>query len=127
MSTPREQITAQFKTDHPAGTPAAWDVYDWPVKLTELRRPAAVVYRTTLAPAPGGLSHEITLELYGTKTEGPDAEAELDDLLDAAMLSLQRLGPVAVKKAERTTFGGVFQGWAFELSWTSSDIYKAQV
>lgn len=127
MSTPREQVAAQFRTDHPAGTAGAWDVYEWPVQLSEIRRPAAVVYRTTVTRAAHGLSHDLTLDVYGTKTEGAEAEAELDNLLDSAMLSLQRLGPVAVKKAERSTFAGSFQGWSFELSWASSDIYKAQI
>jgi hypothetical protein len=123
VSTPRQQLAAQLRTDN-----AGWDVYEWPAKLTELRKPTAVVYRTALAPVTGGLSHDLDLEVYGLRSDsGPETEDALDNLLDAAMLSLQRLPGVAVVKATRTTFADVFQGWALELRWTSSDIYKAQV
>lgn len=123
MATPRETIAAQFRTDQ-----TGWDVYEWPFEPTEVRKPATVViYRHTLAPMAGGLSHELTLQLYGRGTGGPATETDLDNLLDSVMLSLQRVGPVQVRKAERKTFAESFQGWELDLLWLSSDIYKAQV
>lgn len=122
MATPRETIAAQFRTDH-----TGWDVYDFPYEPSELRKPTAVVYRSTLAPVANGLDHELTCQLYGLKSLGAASEAELDTLLDGVMLSLQRLDLVRVKSATRKTFGDVFQGWELELGWTSSDIYKTQI
>lgn len=122
MATPRETIAAQL-----AGDQAGWDVYNYPFEPSEVRKTTAVIYRTTLAPITGGLQHDLTLQVYGPGSLGAKTETDLDTTLDAVMLSLQRLGPVQVRKAERKTFGSSFQGWEFELTWLSSDIYKAQV
>lgn len=129
MATPRETIAAQLVTDQPS-----WDVYSYPTAIAEVRTPAAVVvYRTDMSPIPGGLGHDVTLQLYGRGAGGSKTEADLDSRLDDVMLSLQRLAGVQVKKASRKTFADssgrpdVFHGWELDLSWTSSDIYKAQV
>lgn len=122
MPTPRESIAAQLRTDL-----TTWDVVEWPWEPAEIRKPTAVVYRTEMSPVTGGLQHDLEMQVYGLKSIGPESEAELDTLLDAVMLSLQRLAGVAVKSAKRKTFGAAFQGWELDLTWTSSDIYKAQV
>jgi hypothetical protein len=122
VATPRQTIAAALRTDNPT-----WNVFEWPADLTEVRKPTAVVYRTTLAPAIGSLVHEVKVQMYGTKAIGAGSEDELDNLLDAVMLSMQKLAGVTVKEAVRKTFSDVFQGWELDVVWHSSDIYKAQV
>lgn len=123
MPTPRESIAAQLRTDY-----STWDVYDYPFTPGEVTKPAvAVVYRTTVKRTGTFLTHELTLQVYGRGTLGAKTETDLDSRLDDVMLSLQKLAGVDVLKAERKQFGDSFQGWELDLSWVSSDIYKASI
>lgn len=120
--TPRELVAAAIKQDLPS-----YDVRSYPYVPAELRRPLVVVFREGIAAVPEGLKHDLTVQLYGIRSTGSPAEAELDTVLDNVMLALQKLDTVAVTRAERKVFADVFQGWELSLTWVSVDIYKQAI
>lgn len=122
MSTPRQILAAQFTADHPT-----YKVYDYPYFPKQVSSPVIAVWRTNMDPHPSGqglLRHPLTIEAYIGPTVGEKAEATLDDLLDAVMLSLQRLDAVTVTGATRDIFGDVFQGWTIKCYADSPNVYK---
>lgn len=109
MTTARSLVAAQLRTDH-----AAWDVraYGYFPGNVTTKKPVVSVWRTDLRPGSNSLklTHDLTVNLYGSKTAGEDVEEELDGLLDALMLSLQRIDPFRFVTAARTTWGQL-SGW----------------
>jgi hypothetical protein len=106
--TPRQIVAAQIQTDNTSFT-----VKDFPTTPTEVRDPYIVVWRSDVeeAETPLALKHTLTINAYGARTVGAEAEAALDDLLDALMISLQRIPGFVLDKAERSTFADTFHGW----------------
>lgn len=122
MSTPRETLAAQLRTDHPD-----YRVFDYPYAPSEVRSPVIAVWRTDVNPhpqSPSMLRHDLTVQAYIGPTVGEKAEATLDDLLDAVLLSLQRLPAVTWTKSERTIFQDTFQGWTVTCYADSPNVYK---
>lgn len=124
MTTPRQTVAAQLTTDHPAHK-----VYAFPYAPKEIRENVICVWRTDMGPHPASpnlLRHNLTIHAYGKATLEERAEAELDDLLDDVMLSLQRTG-VTVTGAERTVFADAFQGWTIKADFDSPNVYKQTI
>jgi hypothetical protein len=129
MSTPREQLAAQIKADNP--TFVVWDYPDAP-KNVKAGEPVVAVWRSDMdshPKAPGlALEHKLQINVYGARTAGSAAEAELDNLLDAVMFSLQRLGNLEFKTAARETFNnGTLAGWTITAAGTSKNHYKTEI
>jgi hypothetical protein len=125
MTTPRTQLAAQFIADHPAHK-----VYAFPYAPTEVRANVIAVWRTDLGPHPeaaGKLRHSLVINAYAGASIEEAAEAELDDLLDDVMLSLQRIEGVTFGSAERAVFDGKFQGWTVKCHADSSNVYKSTI
>jgi hypothetical protein len=125
MTTPRQILAEQFTTDHPAHK-----VYAFPYAPTEIRANVIAVWRTDLSPHPeaaGKLRHALVINAYAGATIEERAEAELDDLLDDVMLSLQRIEGVTFDSAERAVFADQFQGWTVKCHADSANVYKTQV
>ncbi len=125
MSTPRTILAEQFTTDHPAHK-----VYAYPYAPTEVRANVIAVWRADLGPhpaSPGKLRHSLIINAYGKATLEERAEAELDDLLDDVMFSLQRIDGVTFDSAERTTFNDAFQGWSIKCHADSANVYKSTI
>jgi hypothetical protein len=123
VSTPRKQIAAAIAADN-----AGLDVVDYPWEPAELRKPLVVVWREDIAQATDAtLAQSIEIRAYGVGTTSGKAEDELDDLLDAVLLSLRRLDTVALVKAQRRILANVFQGWEISCTWTAQDYYKTTV
>jgi len=128
MSTPRQILATQFRADH------AHKVYAFPYLPSEVRAPIIAVWRTDLSPhpqSPNALRHSLIIQAYGGASLEERAEAELDDLLDDVMFSLQRIQNLAIDSAERTVFGdetrGTFQGWVIKCHADSANVYKQTI
>jgi len=124
MTTPRQSVAAQLAADHPDHK-----VYPYPYAPSEVRANVIAVWRTDLTPHPSSpklLRHVLTIHAYGKATIEERAEAELDDLLDDIMLSLQRTG-VEFVSAERTVYAESFQGWTIKFNFDSANVYAATI
>lgn len=128
LDTPRGKIAAQIRADN---TPYVVKTYPYEPENVDPGQPVVVVFRTELSPhpkSPNLLQHSVAIQIYGAMTSGDIAEAELDNYLDAVMLSLQRIGTVEVRTAKRIAFvDSTFQGWEIECTWDSSNIYATTV
>jgi len=69
----------------------------------------------------------MVINAYGKATLEERAEAELDDLLDDILFSLQRIDGVTFDSAERTVFADSFQGWTIKCHADSKNVYTTTV
>jgi hypothetical protein len=125
MTTPRQILAEQFATDYPTHK-----VYAFPYAPTEIRANVIAVWRTDLGPhpaSPGKLRHSLVINAYAGSTIEERAEAELDDLLDDIMFSLQRIDGVTFDTAERAVFADQFQGWTIKCHADSANVYKSTI
>jgi hypothetical protein len=120
----RALVAEQIATDHPA-----WVVqpFPWTPKQVAKGAPAVSVWRTDLERDGLVLVHRLTVNLYCSKTAGPEAEAEAEDLLDELLTSIQRLDAASWAKAERMVFDKVLSGWQITAQLRSTDTYKTAV
>ncbi len=126
MSTPRQQVAEQIAADNPT-----WVVLPYPSIPGQVARgkPVCSIWRSELAPAVPrqGLTHALTVNLYGPTT-GKAAEDELDDYLDALLLSVERLPGFKFERATRQQFqNDTLSGWQLELTATSENVYRALI
>ena len=130
MATPRTILAEALRADN-----AGFKVYAFPYFPAQVGDdPVVSLWRTDLAPSPDSpnlLRHSLQIQAMVGPALEERAEAAGDDLLDAVLLSLQRLGTVAGITAERTTFGnderGTFQGWLIKCHSDSENVYKSTV
>jgi hypothetical protein len=89
------------------------------------------VWRSELRPQTGvlGLEHELTLHVYGPKaTYSAETEAELDDLIDEVLLSIERYKGAHFNSAARRNFGEEsFTGFEVNVSMISGNHYRAKI
>lgn len=106
----RVQVAQQLRQDLPK-----WDTRPYPYIPSQVsaRKPVVAVWRTDLTPGSSSLNlrHNVTVNLYGSKTAGEAVELELDGLLDDLLLSLQRMTNLTWTEASRTTWAGNVAGW----------------
>ena len=130
MATPRQTVADQLRADNPG-----FKVYAFPYFPAQVGAdPVISVWRTDVGTSPDSpnlLRHALQLQAMVGPTLEEKAEAAGDDLLDAVLLSLQRLDSVAGITAERTVFGdeerGTFQGWLVKFHAESANVYKQTV
>lgn len=125
--TPRQMLAQALGTDNPE-----WIVYDYPgvPGQVEKGRPVAAVWRSDVVPATNrtNLGHELTINLYGAKTSGAAAEDELDDMFDAAMLTLERFPGFVYSRGSRQSFkNDTFAGWQIAGVVYSPNHYRSTV
>ena len=128
MATPRQIVADKIQAD------TGYKVHAFPYSPSEVREPVIAVWRTdvgTSPDSPGLLRHSLQIQAMVGPTLEEKAEAAGDNLLDAVLLSLQRLQYIGGVTAERTVFGdeerGTFQGWLVKCYADSPNIYKQTV
>jgi len=129
LPTAREQLAAKIMEDAPHITAYPWVME--PENVTK-GKPVASVYRANLnnGPQANVLRHDLTIDLYVSLTDGPEAEAEAEDALDEVLLALQRMPGVTWTDAKRVSFGNpapVFAGYSISVSRVSKDHYLTTV
>lgn len=122
--TPREELTAQLEADNPG-----WTVlpYQYQPANVSLGNPFVTVFRGELNPGDRALTlnHKLTIFAFGARTSGAEAEAEMDDILDGVLLSLERLNGYKFDSARRGVFyEGTLSGWHIEASAVSKNVYR---
>lgn len=127
MSTPRQQLAAQFKADHPE-----WVVNAYPMTPSRVtpNKPVISVFRTDIAVAANvqALEHTLTIHAYGAKVVDAAAEDEQDNLIDGIMLSLERFKGFKLGKASRAAFNeNTIAGWEITGTCLSANVYRATV
>lgn len=126
LPTARQRIAALIERDNPNIT--AHPHVMQPEQVT-LGNPVASVYRSKLSNAAQSnvLRHDVTIDLYVALTDGPGAEAEAEDALDAVLLTIQRAAGVTWTEADRVNFGEEFAGYKITTSMVSKDQYLQTV
>lgn len=129
MATPRTIVAEQIQADN-----TGYKVYAFPYFPAEVREPVVSVWRTDVAASPDSpnlIRHSLQVQVYAGATLEEKAEAELDELLDAVLLSLQRLPSIGGVTSERVVFGdesrGQFTGWKILCFADSANVYKQTV
>lgn len=128
MSTPRQQVAEQIRADNPT-----FRVFEYAKKPANVNvgQPVVSVFRTDVQTDPATvlmLEHSVTVQVFASKTMEAAVEDELDDALDAVLLSLERLGGWALKTAKRASFyDGTFAGWEIEAAAKSPNVYRDTV
>lgn len=128
MSTVREQVADQIKTDN-----ALYNVYPFPKSAPDNLGKTKVqvsVYRSdlqTLSENPNALQHNLIIEVLVGQTVGDKAEDALDDALDNVLLSLQRIQGAQWSTAERTVFDEKYIGYKINASAYSDNVYQSIV
>lgn len=121
----RVQVAQQLRQDLPK-----WDVRSYPYfpPNVSTRKPVVAVWRPDILPGDNStqLRHPVTVNLYGSKTEGEAVENELDGLLDLVLLSLQRMDRLEWESAARTTWGQL-TGWQITGHMKTNNIYASTV
>lgn len=110
------------------GTKWTWTACpDTPANVTRGKRWGAV-WRTHLEPSGGRLATALTLQVYAAKAAVSEAtEHELDDVLDAVMLALQKVPGLRFQKATRVVFAEAFAGWEIETTKEHNNYYAETV
>lgn len=126
MPTPRQHVAAQIAADNPK-----WVVMPYATVPAQVarNRPVCSVWRSTVEPAEprSGLTHGVTVQVYASAT-GERGEDELDDCLDAVMLSLERLGGLKFERAAREMYNNeTVAGWHIECSQLSENVYRSTI
>lgn len=127
MTTPREDLAAQLAADNPDWTVLA---YQFQPANVSPGKPIVTVWRGELAPGDSALTlnHKLTVFAFGSRTAGAEAEAEMDDILDGVLLSLERLSGWKFESARRGVFyEGTLSGWHIEASALSKNVYREVV
>lgn len=124
MSTPRTQLAEQIQTDNPA-----FRVLDYGHRPANVNpgKPVVTVIRTEMGPGERVLALDHTLQVLaiGSKTDPEAAEDELDDLLDAVCLSVERLKNWRITSCKRASlFEDTFTGWVIDVTCTSENVYR---
>jgi len=123
--TPREILAQAVQAAQPE-----WTVKDhpWKPKQVPKDQAAVAVWRSDLEAISNlELRHTLTVNLYVSRTEGADAEAEADDALDKLLLVIQGTPGLAWSRAERTVFETVFTGWQITATGVSNNVYRQAV
>lgn len=124
-TTPRQKLAERIQADNPA-----WIVNDFPMTPKQVGRgkPVVSIWRSEVNPEKRlHLRHELTIQLYGSKKDGVEAENELDGYFDELMLSIERFPGCILGKSSRRHFAEAFTGWDVTVSVLSNNIYRAAV
>lgn len=127
--TVRSYLETPIKDAHAA---QGWRIHGYPHIPAQVRTGAPVVslWRSDMSPGSNSLelSHDVTINLYGAKTAGDAVEDDLDGLLDALMVTLQRLNRYTWSKASRIAWNdGTLAGWQITGTVSSPNIYREAI
>lgn len=127
MSTPRTQLAEKIQADNPK-----FRVFDYGHRPQNVNkgRPVVTVIRTEVVPGERVLALDHTLQVLaiGAQTDPEAAEDELDDLLDAVCLSIERLREWRMTSCKRASlFEDSFTGWVIDVTCTSPNVYRETV
>lgn len=127
MSTPRQTLADRIKADN---KPYRVFAYQHKPGNVLAGHPVVTVFRSEVVPngKPQWLDHKLTVFAFGSRTEGEKAEAEMDDILDAVCLSIERLPGYTLDSAKRAVFyNDTMSGWHIEVSMTSHNVYRTTI
>lgn len=127
MATPRQSLADQIKDDNPE-----FRVVNYPYTPSNVQAgvPVVSVFRDGVDPGSTvmTLEHGVQVYAYGSRVSGAEAEEELDDLLDAVWLSVQRLNGWKVTGAKRTLFNNdTLAGWVVTVAMESPNVYRQTI
>ena len=126
LDTPEQQLADQIKADN-----AGWIVLDYPDKPKQVSKgkPFVAVFRASIVPAGNRtmLDHELKVNVFASKQTGEGAAAELREILDGVMLSIERYVGGSFKRADLKVFDEVYLGWDIDVTVTSENIYRSAV
>lgn len=126
--TPRQFLADHFREQHPG-----WDVRDWPAAPQRLGKGDVMlsIWRSDLRPSQTvlGLEHELTIHVYGPKaTYSAETEAELDDLIDEVLLTVERFPGAHFNSAARRNFeDDAFTGFEVMVTMISGNHYRKKI
>lgn len=124
MATPRETFAAQLQRDHPDFKVLA---YPYTPANVEDGKPVVSVWRTDIAPGQNrlALTHSLQVNAYGARTVTAAAEDEMDNLIDAVLLTVAGMTGWTFTTATRTTWlEGKLSGWEITLKAESPNVYR---
>lgn len=124
MTAARVLVADQIAADNPKITAYPW-VYS--PEQVAAGRPVVAVYRERMDRDGANVKHHLKLDVFVSRTDGAEAEAEAEDALDEVLLSLQRLGNCAWTEVQRVTFADAFTGYTITALMVSADPYKQAV
>ncbi|WP_144630277.1 hypothetical protein [Arthrobacter woluwensis] len=125
--TPRGQLAAQIKADNPD-----WQVEPFPRVPANVTkgRPVVSVWRSDTRPGVNtlGTTHVLTIQLYAAQGMTEAGENELDDYLDALMLSIERKGGYTNTVSQRATFANEsLSGLIITTECQSSNVWRETI
>ncbi len=124
-SSARGQIAHALQTEHPT-----WVVKAFPFTPENVARgkPVISVFRPTLSrnTLANVLDHALTITIFAASVDNNKAEDELDDTLDALLLTLQGVPGFTWSTCERQNFKNEIAGIQISATIRSRDIYRAQ-
>lgn len=124
VSTPRQILAEQIQADNPKFRVFAYG--HRPANVNK-GRPVVTVIRTEMGPGERvlALDHTLQVVIIGAGTDPETAENELDDVLDAVCLSIERLRDWRVTSSKRASlFEDAFTGWVIDVTCTSKNVYR---
>lgn len=123
----RQDVTAQIKADNPS-----FLVHPFPLSAPE-NIPAGKVWvnvyreRFEVADNNSQITHFLKVLIVTPKRGTAAAEDELDNAIDAVMLSLEKMRDVYWQEAQRTIVGEKWDGYEVSLQAIRPQIYKSQI
>jgi len=125
--TPRGQLAAQINADNPG-----WQVDPFPrvpERVTK-GKPVVSVWRSDTRPGASTttITHVITIHLYAAKGVTEAGENELDEYLDALMLSIERAKGYTNTTSQRATFADdTLSGLIITTECQSSNVWRETI
>lgn len=125
--TPRGQLAAQIKADNPD-----WQVEPFPRVPANVSKGKLVVSVWRSDTRPGSnttiTTHVITIQLYAAKGMTEAGEDDLDNYLDALMLSIERKGGYTNTVSQRATFADdTLSGLIITTECQSSNVWRETI
>lgn len=127
MATPRQILADQIQADN-----KEYRVVNYPYTPAnvQLEHPVVSVFRDGVDPGDTVmmLAHTVQVYAYGARLTGAEAEDDLDDVLDAVWLSVERLPGWKVTGAKRTLFNNdTVAGWMITVTAQSPNVYRQEI
>lgn len=127
MATPRQTLADQIQADN-----KEYRVVNYPYTPAnvEVGHPVVSVFRDGVDPGSTvmTLGHSVQIYAYGARVSGAKAEEDLDDLLDAVCLSVERLKGWKFTGAKRSLFkGDTLAGWEITAAMESPNVYRQTI
>lgn len=122
MSTPRELIAAQLRTDH-----QEFDVKAYPASVPANLGAGKVqvsIWTLTLTPNKIEIGTDLTIEIVQKASLSDEGETQLMNNLNGVLLSVERVPGLVWTSAERIQYEDGYSGYKISLNCTTPNVYK---